>query len=95
MSDNDVKAIKAQAEGRIQGVGYRANAHKRATQLGIKGYIRNISGNQVELVAEGTEKDLKELVDFLEEGPARAEIESFTYDWIEATNSFIRFSIKY
>lgn len=92
MSD---KAIKAIVKGRIQGVGYRANTHQKATQLGITGYIRNTSGNEVELVAEGAEENLKELVEFLKVGPSGAEIEEFNFDWQDATGEFIRFAIKY
>ncbi|TDX51553.1 acylphosphatase [Orenia marismortui] len=95
MSNKDLKAIKAAVKGRIQGVGYRANTHKRATQLGITGYIRNTAGNKVELVAEGKEDDLKELIEFLKVGPSGAEIEKFESEWIEATGDHIRFAIKY
>ncbi|MCK8827573.1 acylphosphatase [Natroniella acetigena] len=89
------KAIKANVKGRIQGVGYRASTHQKATRLGIKGYVKSTSGNELEVVAEGTEQKLEELVKFLEEGPSKAEVEEFNYEWIEPTEDFIRFAIKY
>ncbi len=89
------KAIEALVTGRLQGVGYRSSIQQRATRLGIKGYIRNQSGNQVKIVAEGAEESLKELIDFLREGPTRAEIENYDVEWIEPDGDFFRFSIKY
>ena len=90
-----IKAIKVNIKGRIQGVGYRANTHQKATRLGIKGYIRSTSGNEVEVVAEGDEDNLKKLIEFLEVGPDGTEIEKFDFEWIEPTDDFIRFAIKY
>ncbi len=89
------KAVKVKVKGRIQGVGYRANTHQKATQLGIKGYIRGTSGNEVEVVAEGNEDNLEKLIDFLKVGPDGTEIEAFDVNWIEPTGDFIRFAIKY
>lgn len=89
------KAIKVAVEGRIQGVGYRAFIQQKATKLGLKGYIRNSGGSEVEVVAEGAEDSLEELLDFLESGPTRAEIEDVSWQWIDLSGDYIRFSIKY
>ena len=89
------KAIKVVVKGRVQGVGYRAFTHQKATQLGLKGYVRSSNGNEVEVVAEGKAESLEELVDLLETGPARAEIEEVEWEWIDATDEHIRFAIKY
>ncbi|MCK8817672.1 acylphosphatase [Natroniella sulfidigena] len=89
------KAIKANVKGRIQGVGYRASTHQKATRLGIKGYVKSSSGSEIEVVAEGEEEKIEELIQYLQEGPNKAEVEDFSYDWIEPTEDFIRFAIKY
>lgn len=89
------KAIKANIKGRIQGVGYRADTHKKATQLGINGYVRTTSGNEIEVLAEGEKENLEKLIEFLEEGPTGAEIEKFDVEWIEPENEYFRFTIKY
>ena len=39
--------------GRVQGVGFRYTAQHLAGSYGIKGYVRNLPGGDVELVAEG------------------------------------------
>ena len=40
--------------GRVQGVGFRYTAQHLAGSYGIKGYVRNLPGGDVELVAEGS-----------------------------------------
>lgn len=39
--------------GRVQGVFYRASAQKKATELGLMGWVKNRIDKTVELVAEG------------------------------------------
>ncbi|MCK8823855.1 acylphosphatase [Fuchsiella alkaliacetigena] len=92
---SEKKAIKVSVAGRIQGVGYRAFVQQKATKLGLKGYIRNSDGSEVEVIAEGAEDSLEELLELLESGPNRAEIEDVNWEWIEHTGDFIRFSINY
>ncbi|MGM0471990.1 MAG: acylphosphatase [Bacillota bacterium] len=88
-------AVKVKVEGRVQGVGYRAFTHQKATKLGLKGYVRSSDGNEVEVVAEGAKEALEELIDLLREGPNRAEIEDVSWEWIEPSEDYIRFAIKY
>ncbi|MGM0370463.1 MAG: acylphosphatase [Bacillota bacterium] len=92
MSD---KAVRVNVKGRIQGVAYRASTQQKATRLGLTGYIRNVSGNEVEVLAQGTEDELSELIEFLEAGTTGAEIDEFDYDWIEPEEDHFRFTIKY
>lgn len=89
------KAVRVTVKGRIQGVAYRASTQQKATRLGITGYIRNVSGNEVEVLAQGTENDLSELISFLESGTSGAEIDEFDYEWIEPDEDHFRFTIKY
>ena len=89
------KAVKVTVKGRIQGVAYRASTQQKATRLGITGYIRNVSGNEVEVLAQGSENDLSELIEFLESGTSGAEIDEFDYEWVEHDDEHFRFTIKY
>ena len=45
-------------EGKVQGVFYRASAMEKAVSLGLSGFVRNLPGGEVELVAEGNREDL-------------------------------------
>ena len=56
--------IKAEfiVKGRVQGVGYRYFTSITAKNLGITGTVRNLANNDVEVVAEGDEKMIKEFL---------------------------------
>jgi acylphosphatase len=44
--------------GRVQGVGFRYTAQHLAQGFPVTGYVRNLPGGQVELVAEGEPDDV-------------------------------------
>jgi len=59
-------------KGAVQGVGYRPFIAKKATEYGLKGYVKNI-GAAVEILAEGDSVNLKTFADLLRsEYPAGA-----------------------
>ena len=53
-------------KGRVQGVGFRYTAQEYAQSLGLTGYIRNLGDGSVQMVAEGEEKTVAELIKKLE-----------------------------
>lgn len=55
--------------GRVQGVGYRYFALKRAEELGVAGFARNLPDGSVEVVAEGPPQALAAFEERLREGP--------------------------
>ena len=61
--------------GRVQGVGYRFFAQRVATELGIKGAVRNCPDGSVEVSAVGDVKSLARLKTELEAGPVGARVD--------------------
>jgi len=61
--------------GRVQGVGFRYFVLRRANELGLRGFVRNLPGGSVEVVAEGGDDALAELELALASGPALARVE--------------------
>ncbi|MFA6003814.1 MAG: acylphosphatase [Elusimicrobiota bacterium] len=55
--------------GRVQGVGFRWFVHDCAENLGLRGWVRNLSDGTVEAEAEGRPQDLAELFRRLQSGP--------------------------
>lgn len=62
--------------GRVQGVGYRYAAQRRAHALKLTGYVRNCADGSVEVVAVGAAAALLEMERWLGEGPAHAQVQS-------------------
>lgn len=68
-----MKTIRIIIKGNVQGVFFRANAERLAGLLNIKGYVKNKEKN-VEIVAQGEEKDLNQLIEFCKRGPEGARV---------------------
>lgn len=52
-------------QGKVQGVGFRKAARRKAQELGLTGIVRNLPDGSVELIAQGKEELLKTLLQFL------------------------------
>ena len=59
-------AIHIRFEGKVQDVGFRKTTQRFARQLGLKGWVKNLSDGSVEMVAWGTQADLNRLMARLE-----------------------------
>ena len=69
------KAVRFYVSGQVQGVGYRYFVHHAARQLGIAGYVKNLSDGRVEVFAIGAEGQLRALRADLSRGPLGATVE--------------------
>ncbi|MBI3035969.1 acylphosphatase [Candidatus Woesearchaeota archaeon] len=69
-----MKCMHIIVSGRVQGVFFRANVRNKANEFGLKGYAKNLENGDVEVVAQGNEDKLKELVDFIKKGPGIARV---------------------
>ncbi|MBR3156329.1 MAG: carbamoyltransferase HypF [Methanobrevibacter sp.] len=79
-----MKALMILTQGIVQGVGFRPYVYRLATDLDLKGYVRNL-GNVVEIVIEGDETS--DFVDRLaKELPPIAKIDSMEVSEIDAKN---------
>jgi acylphosphatase len=60
--------------GRVQGVGFRNFVQKRAAELALAGWARNLSDGRVEVYAVGAQKKLSELAAALHAGPPLSDV---------------------
>jgi acylphosphatase len=81
-------------QGRVQGVGFRAFVYRKATEIGVTGWVRNRWDGSVEVIAEGDHSSLDKLVINLKRRPASAMVSALDTVWQPATGEFNRFSVK-
>ena len=79
--------------GQVQGVAYRAYVQDSATELGLGGYVKNLSDGTVKVVAQGFPDVLKEFVEYLHEGSLMAKVESVAIEWQTARVTYTEFSV--
>jgi len=91
----DLASVQAIVYGRVQGVFFRDFTSRRATKLGLTGYVRNLSGGTVEIQAEGKRNKLEELVSYLKVGPSAANVEQVITKWSEYTGGYSHFSLRH
>jgi DNA ligase D-like protein (predicted 3'-phosphoesterase) len=76
-------AIRAVVRGRVQGVGFREAAVRKARALSAMGWVRNGGDGTVEVHAEGTEEAVRELVAFLRRGPRAARVDEVRIEQVK------------
>ncbi len=80
--------------GLVQGVGFRSYTRNNAKSLGLMGYVRNTKSGKLEVVVEGYEKQIDDLLDLLHKGPFGAQVENIEVIWEDPTNSFKDFTVE-
>jgi acylphosphatase len=61
--------------GRVQGVGFRWFVHREASELELRGWVRNTEDGDVEVVAAGPVDDLADLRTSLRRGPRGSRVD--------------------
>jgi len=69
-----MKTVRLIIKGKVQGVFYRATAKDVADLLGIKGWVRNLPDNNVEITATATDELLQKFIAWCKQGPPRARV---------------------
>ena len=62
-------------QGRVQGVGFRWFVHREASELELRGWVRNTEDGDVEVVVSGTAEDIAELRASLKKGPRGSRVD--------------------
>jgi len=80
--------------GHVQGVGFRYTVKNIALRHDVSGYVRNLPDGRVELVMEGPDNEMDELIDEVRErmNDYVKKVEANTFP---ATGEFTQFNIRH
>ena len=90
-----IKRLKCRITGRVQIVMFRDFTRRVSRRLGLVGTVQNIKDGSVEVIAEGEEEKLKQLLIFLNKGSLLSKVDNVESSWGEATDEFLKFNIIY
>ena len=76
-----MKRVHLIISGFVQGVGFRSWVRREAQKLGVVGWVKNRDDGAVEIVGEGTEDKLRELIKLVRIGPEVAEVTQVDIKW--------------
>ena len=90
----EIARIQLIITGKVQGVGYRFSAKQQAEQLGITGWVKNRPNGHVEIMAEGYQQQLNQLLTWAQNGPQFANVDDIVINNLTAHNEFDQFTIR-
>ena len=87
------KRVHLIVRGRVTGVYFRAATQREARRLGVTGWVKNRPDGSVELLAEGDEDQVKEIIGWAHHGPSAARVDQVDVRWRSYTGEFSDFRI--
>lgn len=89
-----VEAARIRVTGIVQGVGFRPFVYRLAKSSGLKGYVQNLGGSEVEIWVEGEKGNIVSFIDGLKnKKPRAAELDKVEVEWVKP-RGFAEFKIK-
>jgi acylphosphatase len=92
---DDLEELHAVVHGQVQGVGFRYYVIQKAGPLGLRGYVRNESNGDVEVVAQGSRTALERFVALLWRGPSSASVSNVQTRWSKPAEYLSGFHIRW
>jgi len=92
---NEKVRVHLIVSGRVQGVFFRAEAQEKAKELGVFGWVKNLSEGRVEAVFEGERDKVEQMVKWAKSGPPGAIVNDLNVVWEEYQAEFSNFEIRY
>jgi len=80
--------------GQVQGVFFRDATRKRAEDLRITGWVRNLPDGRVEAIFEGEKEAVDKIIEWAKEGPDTARIEEVEVKWENYKDEFSSFQVR-
>jgi len=69
-----MKTVKIFVTGSVQGAYFRQFVNKTANELKLKGFVRNMDDGRVEVIAEGRDEKVNEMIEACKKGAPQASV---------------------
>jgi acylphosphatase len=86
--------VRLVVSGQVQGVAFRAYTLEESESLGLDGWVRNLPGGGVEVIAEGDEQKVEALIDWCKHGPPAARVDGLDVTMEEPLGGLRGFTIR-
>lgn len=80
--------------GRVQGVGFRYATQRKATELGLSGWVRNRQDGSVEAVFQGPKESLERMLSWCGQGPTMSSVKKVEAVWETAEVANDSFEVR-
>ena len=81
-------------QGRVQGVSFRYYTMQEARSLGLTGWVRNLWDGRVEVLLDGDEDAVEQMIKWCQQGPPPAVVENVEIAWEEPTAELNNFRVR-
>jgi len=78
-----MKTLRIFISGLVQGIFFRDFIREQAENLGLKGYVRNLDDNRVEVVVEGDNNEVNKMIELCKKGPKESKVRDIEIEKIE------------
>lgn len=79
--------------GLVQGVGFRRFIQKKARELGLLGWVKNLPDGRVEILAQGKNENIENLIKIAEKGNIFSDVKDVVVNWEKSQENFSDFTI--
>ena len=81
--------------GLVQGVFFRDFIKRKAEEIGLFGWVKNLPDKRVEAVFEDEKTKVEEMLEWVKKGPPQARVENLEIIWEEHKGEFQDFAIEH
>jgi acylphosphatase len=87
--------VHLQISGKVQGVYFRHNTQIVASRHNVTGWVRNLEDGRLEVVLEGDELDVGDVIKWCRIGPPGAKVEHVNIQHENYTGEFKEFKVNF
>lgn len=78
-----MKTLRIYLSGTVQGVMFRKHIEEQANKIGVRGFVRNMEDGRVEVVIEGTDEKVREMLEVCKAGTQHAQVRNIEVNEIK------------